>query len=142
MGEGCRLIMAPDVIQTLHCVATVWGHKAIKEVILPFEGKVEAVPGKGTGHRLDVGIRLVYGHALAALDAVRYHIKGSDDLIRHEAAKIADDFLARIVQLPGALAPFRIELLELRDSCHDSEGVKKLVSMCFKPNKGGPLSIL
>jgi hypothetical protein len=24
------------------------------------------------------------------------------------------------VQLSGALAPFRIELLELRDSCHDS----------------------
>ena len=112
--------MTPDVIHALHGIATVGGHKAVQKVVFPFEGQVKAAPGKGAGHRLDAGIRLVYRLALAALDAIGDHVEGGDDLIRHEAAKVAYDFLARIVQLPGALAPFRIELFQLSDSCHYS----------------------
>ena len=100
--------MTPDVIHALYGIATVGGHETVQEIVFPIEGQIKAAPGKGAGHRLNVSVRLVYRFALAALDAIGHHIEGGDDLIRHEAAKVADHFLTRIVQLPGAVAPFRV----------------------------------
>jgi hypothetical protein len=94
------------------------GDKTVQKIVFSFESQVEAAPSERTSHRLDAGVGLIYGRALAALDAVGHHIEGSDDLIRHETAKVTDDFFTRIVQLPGAFAPFRIKLLQLPDRCH------------------------
>jgi hypothetical protein len=117
------------------------GYKAVEEIVFSVESQVEAAPGKRAGHRLDAGIRLVYRRALAALDAVGHHIEGSDDLIRHEAAEIAYDFVARVVQLPGALAPFRIELLQLPDRCHYSVPPFALHILMDLETPGGPSSL-
>jgi hypothetical protein len=87
------------------------GYETVQEIVFPFESQVEAAAGKGTSHWLDAGVRLVYRRVLASLDAIGYHVEGSNDLIRYEAAEIAYDFFARIVQLPGALAPFVVKLL-------------------------------
>jgi len=130
------------MVHALHGIAAMGGYKAVQKIVFPFESQIETAPGKGTGHWLDTGVRLVYGRALAALDAVGYHIECSDDLIRHEAAKIAYDLLARIVQLPGALAPFSVKLLQLPDRCH-SYFVLPLVSHISMVSEipGGPSSL-
>jgi len=117
MSERSRLIETPDMVHPLHGIAAMGGYKAVQEIVFPAESQVETAPGKRASHWLDAGVRLVYGRALTALDAVGHHIKCSDDLIRHEAAKVAYDLLARIVQLPGAVAPFGVKLLQLTDSC-------------------------
>jgi hypothetical protein len=118
MGKGGGLIVTPDMVHSLHGIAAMGGDEAIQKIVFPFESQVEAAPGKRASHRLNTGVRLVYRRALAALNTIGHHIESSDNLIRHEAAKIADDFLARIVQLPGALAPIGVKLLQLPDRCH------------------------
>ena len=81
-------------VHALHGIAAMGGYKAVEKIVFPFESQVKTAPGKGTGHWLHAGVRLVYGRALAALDAVGDHIEGSDDLVRYEQAKIAYDISA------------------------------------------------
>jgi hypothetical protein len=118
MSEGGGLIVTPDMVHPLHGIAAMGGDEAVQKTVFSFESQVEAASSERTSHRLDTSVRLVYRRALTALDAIGHHIEGSDDLIRHEAAKIAYDFFAQIVQLPGALSPFGIEFLQLPDRCH------------------------
>ena len=142
MGKRGGLIITPDMVHALHGIAAMGGYKAVQKIVFPFESQVETAPGKGTGHWLDAGVRLVYRRALTPLDAVRHHIEGSDDLIRHEAAEIAYDFLARIVQLLGAFASFGVKLLQLPDRCH-SYFVLPFVSHISMVSEipGGPSSL-
>jgi hypothetical protein len=118
MVEGGRGVLPPDMVHAFDGVATVGGDEAVKEGVIALDGHIEAAPGEGAGHGFDVGVRPVDGLAHTALDAVGDHVKGGDDFIGDETAKISDDFFARIVQLPGAFASLRVEFFYLRNGGH------------------------
>ena len=104
--------MAPDMEQALHRIAAMGGHEPVQEIVFPFQGQVEAAPGKGAGHGFDIGVRLIDGFARAALDSIGQHIEGGDDLLGHEAAKITDDFLTRPVKFRCTFTSLVIEILQ------------------------------